>query len=142
LLGIKYQLQARWVLIEIGLIVLTILVVVNFILGCGLFAEAVDNRRRNNQEEEEEALRLQHQQRPRRGAAGIVRSESFWIPNPQDIPRPVTLPRVVTIRERRLEEPRLPVIFELASLGLSEEDEPPHYEEIGEGGGEVYSDPL
>jgi hypothetical protein len=47
---------------------------------------------------------------------------------------------VVTVRERRLEEPRLPVIFELASLGLS--DEPPHYEEIGEGGGEVYSDPL
>jgi hypothetical protein len=49
---------------------------------------------------------------------------------------------VVTIRERRLEEPRLPVIFELASLGFPGEDEPPHYEEIGEGGGEVYSDPL
>ena len=129
-------------LIEAGLIVLTILVVVNLILGCGLFIEAVDNRRRNDEEEEEEALRLQHQQRPRRGAAGIVRSESFWIPNPQDIPRPAELPRVVTVRERRLEEPRLPVIFELASLGLSEEDEPPHYEEIGEGGGEVYSDPL
>lgn len=142
MLEIKYQFQARWVLIEIGLIVLTILVVVNLILGCGLFVEAVDNRRRNDQEEEEEALRLQHQQRPRRGAAGIARSESFWIPNPQDIPRPATLPRVVTIRERRLEEPRLPVVFELGSLGLPEEDEPPLYEEIGEGGGDVYNDPL
>jgi hypothetical protein len=86
LLEIKYQFQARWILIEVGLIVLTILVIVNFILGCGLFVEAVDNRRRNDQEEEEEALRLQHQQRPRRRAAGIARSESFWIPNPQDIP--------------------------------------------------------
>jgi hypothetical protein len=129
-------------LIEIGLIVLTILVDVNLILGCGLFVEAVDNRRRTDQEEEEEALRLKHQQRPRRRATGIVRSESFWIPNPQDIPRPATLPRVVTVRERRLEEPRLQVIFELASLGLSERDEPPHYEEIEEGGGEVYSNPL
>jgi hypothetical protein len=87
-------------------------------------------------------MRLEHQQRPRRRAAGTARSESFWIPNPLVIPRPAMLPRVVTIRERRLEEPRLPAIFELTSLGLSEEDEPPHYEEIGEGGGEVYSNPL
>jgi hypothetical protein len=52
------------------------------------------------------------------------------------------LPRMVSIREGRLEEPRLTLIFELASLGLSERDEPPHYEEIEEGGGEVYSNPL
>jgi hypothetical protein len=124
-------------LIEIGLILLTILVIVNLMLGCRLILESIDNRRRAAQQEREVAMRLEHQQRPRRGAAGIVRLESFWIPNPQDIPRPATLPRVVTIRERRLEELRLPEIFELASLGLSEEDEPPHYEEIGEGGGEV-----
>jgi hypothetical protein len=129
-------------LIEIWLILLTILVIVNFMLGCGLVQESIDNRRRAAQQEREESMRLEHQQRPRRGAAGIARSESFWIPNPQDIPRPATLPRMVTVRERRLEELRLPVIFELASLGLSEEEEPPQYEEIGEGGGEVYSDPL
>ncbi len=129
-------------MIEVGLIILTILVIVNLMLGCGLVVESVDNRRRAAQQEREEAMRLEHQQRPRRRATGIVRSDSFWIPNPQAIPRPAMLPRMVSIREGRLEEPRLPVIFEVASLGLSERDEPPHYEEIEEGGGEVYSNPL